>query len=146
MVAPCGRVRFITRVATRYLKEHFGPRRERHRLPEPLASWARTKPETPFCLVRNGRIFFVRLIDRSRKGAQHFLLEQRVVVEEILTAQEWVVMCWLRKGKTAEQIGEIMGRRVGTVKKHLSRIYDKLGVENHTAAASYADPFFNGEV
>jgi DNA-binding CsgD family transcriptional regulator len=31
------------------------------------------------------------------------------------------------------------------VKKHLTRIYDKLGVENRTAAAFYGDRFFSGE-
>lgn len=38
-----------------------------------------------------------------------------------------------------------MGRKIGTVKKHLSHIYDKLGVPNRPAAASYADRFFGAE-
>lgn len=38
-----------------------------------------------------------------------------------------------------------MGRRIGTVKKHVHRILEKLGVENRTAAAGYADRFFNAE-
>jgi DNA-binding CsgD family transcriptional regulator len=145
IVAPGGRIRFLSRVAARYLKEHFEPRPDRYRLPEALGSWARTRPETPFCLVRNGRIVFVRLVDRSRKGAQCFLLEERVVEEKKLTPQEVLVVCWLRKGKTSEEIGKIMGLKVGTVKKHLGRIYDKLGVDNRTAAAFYADRFFTAE-
>ena len=68
-----------------------------------------------------------------------------MVEEEVLTAQEFVVLCWVRKGKTGEEIAEIMGRKIGTVKKHLGRIYEKLGVENRTAAASYADRFFTAE-
>lgn len=145
IVAPSGRIRSLSRVAARYLKEHFGPRPDKHRLPEPLDSWARTRPEIPFSLVKNGRIFFVRLIDWSRKGAQYFLLEERVVEEGKLTPQELVVMYWLRKGKASDEIGQIMGRKVGTVKKHLNRIYDKLGVPNRTAAAFYADRFFTAE-
>jgi DNA-binding NarL/FixJ family response regulator len=31
------------------------------------------------------------------------------------------------------------------VKKHLARIYDKLGVANRTAAAFYGDRFFTAE-
>jgi DNA-binding NarL/FixJ family response regulator len=54
-------------------------------------------------------------------------------------------MCWVRKGKTDEDIGKILGRKVGTVKKHLNHIYNKLGVPNRTAAAYYADRFSNGE-
>lgn len=36
-------------------------------------------------------------------------------------------------------------RKLGTVKKHVARIYDKLRVENRTAAAFYADRFFPAE-
>jgi DNA-binding CsgD family transcriptional regulator len=54
-------------------------------------------------------------------------------------------MYWLRKGKASDEIGQIMGRKVGTVKKHLNRIYDKLGVPNRTAAAYYADRFSTAE-
>lgn len=86
-------------------------------------------------------------VEWSRKGAQYFLLEERVVEEGKLTPQELLVICWLRKAKTDEEIGEIMGRKVGTLKKHLARIYDKLGVEDRTepAAAFYADRFFTVE-
>src|SRR6202011_5018572 len=108
-----GRIRFITRIAARYLREHFESRPDRYRLPETLGCWAKTRPETPFCLVRDGRIVFVRLIDRSRKGAQFFLLEERLVEEKKLTPQEVLVVYWLRHGKTSEEIGKILGRKVG---------------------------------
>ena len=49
------------------------------------------------------------------------------------------------KTGTDEEIAEIMGRKIGIVKKHLHRIYEKLGVPNRTAAAYYADRFFSGE-
>jgi DNA-binding CsgD family transcriptional regulator len=145
VVSPSGRIRSISRRASRYLKEHFAPRPDRHRLPEPLGSWAQSKPETPFCLVKNGSIVFVRLIDRTRKGALHLLLEERVVENGKLTTQEALVVYWLRQGKSSEQIAAIIERKVGTVKKHLARIYDKLGVENRTAAAFYADRLFPAE-
>jgi DNA-binding NarL/FixJ family response regulator len=145
VVAPCGRIRFITQVASRYLKKYFGPRPDRCRLPEALDRWARAEPETPFCLVRNDQILFIRLIGRSRKQTPFFLLEERVIEEKKLSAAELLVMCWLRKAKTNEEIGEILDRKTGTVKKHVSHILDKLGAPNRTAAAYYADRFFNGE-
>ena len=36
----------------------------------------------------------------------------------------------LCKGKSNREIGQILGCRIGTVKKHLYRAYAKLGVEN----------------
>jgi DNA-binding CsgD family transcriptional regulator len=38
-------------------------------------------------------------------------------------------------GKTNGEVGEIIGARPMTIKKHLEHIYDKLGVPNRTAAA-----------
>ena len=50
-------------------------------------------------------------------GAQCFLLEECVVEEERLTPQEMLVVYSLRKGKTSEEAGKILGRKVGTGKK-----------------------------
>jgi DNA-binding CsgD family transcriptional regulator len=45
---------------------------------------------------------------------------------------------WLAHGKSNPEIGAILGISAATVSKHLERIYPKLGVENRTAAASFA--------
>lgn len=55
-----------------------------------------------------------------------------------LTAREAEVLYWLVKGKTNKDIGDILGSSPATVKKHLERVYVKLGVETRTAAASIA--------
>ena len=55
-----------------------------------------------------------------------------------LTAREAEVLYWLVKGKINRDIGEILGASPATVKKHLERIYVKLGVETRTAAAGMA--------
>jgi DNA-binding NarL/FixJ family response regulator len=55
-----------------------------------------------------------------------------------LTAREAEVLYWLVKGKTNRDIGDILGSSPATVKKHLERVYVKLGVETRTAAASAA--------
>jgi DNA-binding CsgD family transcriptional regulator len=47
---------------------------------------------------------------------------------------------WLSRGKSSAEIGVILGIRPATVGKHLEHIYPKLGVENRTAAASFARP------
>jgi CheY-like chemotaxis protein/DNA-binding CsgD family transcriptional regulator len=55
-----------------------------------------------------------------------------------LTAKEAEVLYWVVKGKTNKDIGEILGSSPMTVKKHLERVFIKLGVETRTAAAGMA--------
>ena len=55
-----------------------------------------------------------------------------------LTLRESEVLYWVTKGKTNRDIGDILGSSPATVKKHLERIYEKLGVETRTAAAAMA--------
>jgi DNA-binding response OmpR family regulator/DNA-binding CsgD family transcriptional regulator len=55
-----------------------------------------------------------------------------------LTAREAEVLYWVVKGKINRDIGDILGTSPMTVKKHLERVYVKLGVETRTAAAGMA--------
>ncbi|MET0207613.1 MAG: response regulator transcription factor [Burkholderiaceae bacterium] len=55
-----------------------------------------------------------------------------------LTAREAEVLYWVVKGKTNRDIGDILGSSPATVKKHLEHVFEKLGVETRTAAASLA--------
>ena len=55
-----------------------------------------------------------------------------------LTLREAEVLYWVAKGKTNRDIGDILGSSPATVKKHLERVYVKLGVETRTAAAAVA--------
>jgi len=55
-----------------------------------------------------------------------------------LTAREAEVLYWVVKGKTNKDIAEILGASPATVKKHLERVFVKLGVETRTAAAGVA--------
>ena len=55
-----------------------------------------------------------------------------------LTLREAEVLYWVAKGKTNRDIGDILGASPATVKKHLERVYVKLGVETRTAAAAIA--------
>jgi DNA-binding response OmpR family regulator/DNA-binding CsgD family transcriptional regulator len=55
-----------------------------------------------------------------------------------LTAREAEVLYWAVKGKINRDIADILGASPATVKKHLERIFAKLGVETRTAAAAMA--------
>jgi len=55
-----------------------------------------------------------------------------------LTYREEDVLSWVAQGKTNTEVARILNIAPGTVKIHLERIYQKLGVENRTAAAKFA--------
>jgi DNA-binding CsgD family transcriptional regulator len=51
-----------------------------------------------------------------------------------LTKREFEVLCWLAKDKSNGEIAQLLKCSLGTVKKHLEHIYDKLDVQSRTAA------------
>jgi DNA-binding NarL/FixJ family response regulator len=58
-----------------------------------------------------------------------------------LTSRETEVLSWIAKGKSNQDIAEILGLSFRTVKKHIEHIFKKLGVENRTAAVLRANDF-----
>jgi DNA-binding CsgD family transcriptional regulator len=69
------------------------------------------------------------------RGEKDEASESRSDIRGRLTKRESEVLYWVSMGKTNGEVGEIIGARPLTVKKHLEHIYDKLGVPNRTAAA-----------
>jgi two-component system NarL family response regulator len=55
-----------------------------------------------------------------------------------LTPREVAVLELVAKGKSNKEIGTVLSLAEGTVKTHLKRIYDKLGVSDRTEAALVA--------
>jgi len=55
-----------------------------------------------------------------------------------LTDREAEVLSWIAKGKSNRDIASILSCSPRTVNKHLEQIYEKLQVENRTAAAMHA--------
>ena len=58
------------------------------------------------------------------------------VTSDRLTRREAEVLRWVAAGKSDAQIGAILGISARTVQKHLEHAYQKLGVENRTAAVN----------
>jgi DNA-binding CsgD family transcriptional regulator len=52
----------------------------------------------------------------------------------LLTPAERKVMYWVMQGKSNWETARILNRAESTAKKHLQRIFRKLGVENRVAA------------
>jgi two-component system, NarL family, nitrate/nitrite response regulator NarL len=63
---------------------------------------------------------------------------QRELIEDGLTDREREVMCLVAEGLANKEVGRRLGVSEGTVKIHLHKIYEKLGVANRTALAAVA--------
>jgi DNA-binding CsgD family transcriptional regulator len=61
-----------------------------------------------------------------------------------LTPREAEVLFWISQGKSNHDIGIILGAKTGTICKHVEHIFDKLNVENRTAAAVVALETYRG--
>ncbi len=123
-------------------------------IPDSVLEWLRGEA-TVAAQGREPRTLTVNLQDRQlvlalqqRTGDGDVLIVMRevsdaAVVQALvqackLTLREAEVLYWVGKGKTNRDIGDILGSSPATVKKHLERVYVKLGVETRTAAAAMA--------
>jgi len=73
------------------------------------------------------------LVRLKEKGAP----SESTVLKQVfaLTDREAEVLLWIAKGKSNRDAGAILGCSPRTINKHLEQIYQKLDVENRTAAA-----------
>jgi len=154
-----GRLLWQTPLARQLLAEHFGE--VGNLAPEPVQVWLRrqlaappaaeTNGEPPrLAIERGARRLVFRLhqqVGESEGGGDWLIVMQEVsdakVIESMslsfkLTTREAEVLYWVVKGKINRDIGDILGASPATVKKHLERVYAKLGVETRTAAAAMA--------
>jgi DNA-binding CsgD family transcriptional regulator len=147
-----GGVRFSTARARTWLNEYFLPPRETGRLPALLEDWLEHRigslgkrdslpqPMQPFIVERHNQRLVVHALFEDDQTIL-VLAEERTGVDAKLlqslglTPREAEVAAWVAEGRTNAEIGEILGARPLTVKKHLEHIFEKLGVENRTAAA-----------
>ena len=111
-------------------------------LPEPLARWVASRDPSPLCWEKEGRRLIVSLRDRSVKDARCYLVREAGAELSSFTPRELSILYWLTMGKTSAEIGLILGLATNTIKKHLTTIFAKQGVDHRFAAALYAREFF----
>jgi DNA-binding NarL/FixJ family response regulator len=70
--------------------------------------------------------------------ANRVMTRMRTPVEEKLSAREIEVLELVAKGASNKEIGKSLSISVATVKTHLIHIYNKLGVDDRTAAVTTA--------
>jgi DNA-binding response OmpR family regulator/DNA-binding CsgD family transcriptional regulator len=147
-----GRLMWQTPLARELLQSFFGTASAY--APEAVQTWLRHQlpllvenAEPPRLAIEQGaRRLTFRLHQQS--GDDDWLIVMRevsdaTVIEAMslsfkLTAREAEVLYWVVKGKINRDIGDILGTSPMTVKKHLERVFAKLGVETRTAAAAMA--------
>jgi DNA-binding response OmpR family regulator/DNA-binding CsgD family transcriptional regulator len=145
-----------TPLARRLMNDYFGAAPAQ--VPDAVLEWLRAEAVAAgegreprvFALTRETGAGARQLVFalQQRTGDDDLLIVMRevsdaAVVEAMvqafrLTLREAEVLYWVAKGKTNRDIGDILGSSSATVKKHLERVYVKLGVETRTAAAGLA--------
>ncbi|MDO9402734.1 MAG: response regulator [Polaromonas sp.] len=147
-----GKLMWQTSLARELLLTYYGT--SAPQTPEPVLTWLRRhladaekQIEPPRLHLEQGakRLSF-RL--HQQTGDDDWLIIMRETSDETviqamslsfgLTAREAEVLYWVVKGKINRDIGDILGTSPMTVKKHLERVFAKLGVETRTAAAGMA--------
>ena len=154
MAGPDGTIEHASASAMRLLQKYFDLPTEPSRLP-PQLSHLLLKPADarqnngPFEIEQDAVRLVVSLACREPDGVCTLLLEEKSdatlksrLVSAGLTLREAEVLLWLTRGKANSEIAVILNSKTKTVSKHLERIYEKLGVENRTAAANAASELF----
>lgn len=114
---------------------------ENDRLPLPIRQWLQGSSEQPYALWHNGERLQFSLLEPGLLLIQrHTALPEPEALARVLqlTTREAEVLYWVILGKTNRETGEILEISPRTVNKHLEHVFEKLGVETRTAAASKA--------
>ncbi len=138
--------------ARKLMDEFFGDTVDT--LPARLAEWLTSAadqdsdaPEMPpLSVMQESRRLMFSLHGHTAEGEWLVLLREEsdaAILDAItnafrLTPREAEVLFWVIKGKTSRDIGDILGTSPRTVNKHLEHVFEKLGVETRTAAATVA--------
>ena len=151
-----GKLMWQTALARDLLLRYYGT--EAPETPAPVLTWLRRHVANAVVLIEPPRLSIElgpkRLTFRlhqqigDSEGGGDWLIIMREqsdesVIDAIalsfkLTPREAEVLYWVVKGKINRDIGDILGSSPMTVKKHLERVFAKLGVETRTAAAGMA--------
>ena len=148
------RVRLMSARALRYVEKYFGRLATDDRLPKKLDAWVcyqenslqagqLSVPQGPLTIAGNedSQLTVTRVPDRD--GVTLIMQEQVQALSADLgilglSRRESDVLLWVARGKSNGEVGAILSISIGTVKKHLEHIFQKLGVESRSAAAARA--------
>ena len=156
LASPEYKIQFVDPAARRWLKQFFGRPARAGLLPRKICRWlsqhGQTRRSASLLAKTTDARLYLKRQDSYTQQTLLLLLElikskdgERSRRHRDLTPRECEVLFWLARGKSNAEIAAILGIQPSTVGKHLERIYPKLGVENRTAAASFASKLCFGE-
>jgi DNA-binding CsgD family transcriptional regulator len=99
------------------------------------------QPGKSFYLEKHSRRILLTEADSNRKGSVCLILEEIPGPLRSLTPRQRETLYWLSRGKSNDQIADLMRIKVSTVRKHLEKTFEELGVENRAAAAWFGHSF-----
>jgi DNA-binding CsgD family transcriptional regulator len=147
---PDGRPEGLSPRVLELLQTYFPFQRWSGGLPETLAAWLKEqRGTTGSSRLENGPNGFLSVAGPARELQIRVASSDAVVLHETtaapldalrartrLTPREIEVVRWLIDGKGNHDISILLGTSIRTIHKHLERIFQKLGVENRTAAVT----------
>jgi len=142
-----GRIVWQTPLARQWMRQYFGDDAEAA-TPAPLAGWLATLESAaqPLTIIRGTARLSLTAADLRSSEQWMIVLREESDTARVqalmalfrLTQRESEVLHWVIQGKTNRDIGDILGMSPRTVNKHLEHVFEKLGVETRTAAATLA--------
>lgn len=141
-----GDIQFADQAARLWLKQFFGRPTRSGFLPRKICRWISKPARNDRSLVAKTATAQLYLKREPSYTEDNLVLlfelikgksEERRRRHRQLTPRERQVLFWVARGKSNSDTGTILGISPSTVGKHLERIYQKLGVENRTAASSF---------
>lgn len=148
-LSPHNRISWASKRARSYLQTYWRSSSQTVQLPDSLMSWLlpyQQKGQTclhaprPLTIHSHTGRLVIRLLKENNE--RYLLLEEIPIQPKFdelttfgLTEREAEVLGWIAQGKSNEETAALLRMCSQTVKKHLERIYDALGVTNRTGAA-----------
>jgi DNA-binding CsgD family transcriptional regulator len=147
-----GRVDLATAPARRWLRRTLGDLTADGRLPEPLDAWVRgcssaggeERLTAPPPAIGSGRVRVTYLpVSASRPGGALLIeplahISAAALREHGLTRREIEVVAGVARGLANAELADELMLSTGTVRKHLDRVYAKLGVHSRGEAVARA--------
>jgi DNA-binding NarL/FixJ family response regulator len=138
-------IHFCSQPARQLIQPYYGSLPD-NLLPEPLSQWIE-ESSTRQWQRRNHDGTLIFSYRRINHQAVVISLEEPVQMPASpnalcslgLTPREAEVLFWIAAAKTSPEIAVIVGAAPTTIKKHVNRILEKLGVENRLSAALLAN-------
>lgn len=154
ILSSSGQVQLITASASQYLQSYFEKSTHFDRLPDLLDRWtshqisltrqALPQAGLPLRLERAGKQLVIRFMIEPHADRYLLLLEEHTLslLDALkllgLTARETEVLYWVIRGADNQAIAKQLEIHPSTVRKHLERVFDKLGVQSRTEAIALA--------